>query len=225
MKLDPGFINHWKTENLIQRLGPEGVIVILRLWGNAQIRREWKGLNLTPKRIAMENKWKGDENHLWEVLTDPDAPWIDIEDGGTVAIHGFEDHQKQVIRLWEAGGKGGRPKKVSPEPSSKEDSSSSSYPICSTNGNHMVSKPVKTGKRFTPPTPQEAEDYAKSIGFDLDGEAFCAYYGKTGWNSKSGKISNWKSCVVTWKKTATKKGGNQSNTYANQKNREQLELP
>jgi len=141
-------MNHWKTENLIERLGPEGIVVILRLWGNAQIRREWRGLEMTPKRVAMETKWKGNENHLWDVLTDPDAPWLDVEDDGTVAIHDFDEHQKQVIHLWGAGGKGGRPKKGSPAPSPKEEdssssSSSSSYPICSTNENHMVFDPAK----------------------------------------------------------------------------------
>jgi hypothetical protein len=93
----------------------------------------------------METKWKADENHLWKVLTDPDAPWLDVADDGTVSIHDFEDHQKQVIHLWSAGGKGGRPKKVSPTPSSKnkEDtsssSSSSSYPISEPFENHLVS--------------------------------------------------------------------------------------
>ena len=154
MKLEPGFISHWKTELLIDRLGAEGLTVILRLWGNAQIRREWKGLQFTPKRLAMETKWKADENHLFSVLTDPDAPWLDLDEDGTYSIHGFEDHQKQVIHLWSAGGKGGRPKKVSPTPSSKKDSSSSSssysssYPICLANENHMVFSATKVKLPF-----------------------------------------------------------------------------
>jgi hypothetical protein len=141
MKLDPGFLNHWKTEILIEQLGSDGVVAILRLWGNAQIRREYCGLKLTPRRLALETKWKGDENHLFSVLTDPDAPWLDAEEGGTWAIHGFAEHQRQVVHLWEAGTKGGRPKKDSPRPPSKKDTSScsSSYPICKANGNHMVS--------------------------------------------------------------------------------------
>ena len=153
MKLDPGFINHWKTERLISELGADGVVAILRLWGNAQIRREFSGLNFTPRRLAMETKWKGDENHLFSTLTDPEAPWLDPEDGGTWAIHGFSEHQHQVVKLWEHGKMGGRPRKASPAPSSKDkdsspsscsspssSSSSSSYPICEPSGNHMVPK-------------------------------------------------------------------------------------
>lgn len=158
MKIEPGFISHWKTERLIDRLGPEGIVAILRIWGNAQIRREWKGLQLTPKRLAMETKWKANENHLWEALTDPDAPWLDVEEDGSVSIHAFEEHQKQVIHLWGVGGKGGRPKKEDPAaPLKKEEdtssstsssSSSSSYPICEPNENHMVFAPLKQALPF-----------------------------------------------------------------------------
>ena len=141
MRLDPGFLNHWKTELLIDKLGADGVLAVLRLWGNAQIRRQWKGLQITPKRLAMETKWKGDENHLFSVLTDQDAPWLDLADDGTYSIHGFETHQKQVIHLWESGAKGGRPRKVSLDSSKEENKEeySSSYPICKANENHMVS--------------------------------------------------------------------------------------
>lgn len=141
MKLDPGFLTHWKTERLIESLGADGVVALLRLWGKAQIRREWKGLNLNARRLAMETKWKGDENHLFSILTDIDAPWLDLDEDGTYSIHGFEEHQKQVIHLWSAGGKGGRPKKEkSPAPSKEIDTStySSSSPIPESNGNHMV---------------------------------------------------------------------------------------
>jgi hypothetical protein len=121
MKIDPGFINHWKTEILIDRLGADGVVAILRLWGNAQIRRQFQGLELTPRRLAMETKWRGSPQDLFDTLTDPDAPWLDMDADGTFSIHDFGHHQSQVVALWENGKKGGRPKKVSPTPSSKED--------------------------------------------------------------------------------------------------------
>lgn len=140
MKLDPGFLNHWKTERLMDQLGPEGVVAVLRLWGSAQIRRVFSGLPFTPKRLAMEVKWKGDEERLFSVLTDPDAPWLDQEPGGTFTIHGFAEYQHQVVKLWENGKKGGRPKKTTAKtsPSSSSSSSSSSSPICEPNENQMV---------------------------------------------------------------------------------------
>jgi len=193
MKLDPGFPTHWKTELLIDRLGAEGIVVLLRIWGRAQIRREWTGIKWTPKKLAMETKWKGDANHLWNVLTDADAPWLDVADDGTVSIHGFEDHQKQVIHLWAASSKGGRPRKVSPTPPTKEEedssSYSSSYPICKPNGNHMVFEPTKQGvsensnNRLTRPTLSQAIAAGSDIG--ITPEAATVW-----WNTR--EASDWR---------------------------------
>ena len=202
MRLDPGFLNHWKTELLIDRLGADGVLAVLRLWGNAQIRRQWKGLQMTPKRLAMETKWKGDENHLFSTLTDTDAPWLDLAEDGTYSIHGFETHQKQVIHLWEAGPKGGRPKKVSLDSSKgeAEEEYSSSYPICKANGNQMVLETGKQGKSQTmkPPTIEQA--ISAGSGFGVSSAACREWWNareSTGWTIASGgtvrAITNWQS--------------------------------
>jgi len=159
---------------LIDELGADGVLALLRLWGKCQINREWKGLKLTPKRLAMETKWKGDVDHLFRVFTDPDAAWLDLADDGTYSLHGFEEHQKQVIHLWSAGAKGGRPRKVSPTPSSKEEkedtsTSSSSYPICEPNGNQMVSDVM-------PPKFPEVQKFARSQAFPITDECIDAFF-------------------------------------------------
>ncbi|MEO5915330.1 MAG: hypothetical protein ABIS50_13940 [Luteolibacter sp.] len=132
MKIDPGFLNHWKTERLLDQLGSAGVVAVLRLWGSAQIRRKFSGLDFTPKRLAMETKWKGDPDELFAVLTDRDAPWLDADPDGTFTIHGFDEHQRQVVRLWSLNPEGRGSSKPSPS------SSPSSYPISEPNGNHMV---------------------------------------------------------------------------------------
>jgi hypothetical protein len=167
MKLDPGFITHWKTERLISDVGPEGVVALLRLWGNAQIRRRFTGLNLTPKRLALEARWSGDEKRLWDAFTDADGPWLDQNEDGTFSLHGFEEHQHQVIKLWENGKKGGRPPKGE---DSKTETPTPTLPlthplplpltlyanhmdsISKPNGNHMVSD---TGPETTSPKHSE----------------------------------------------------------------------
>ena len=95
MKLDPGFASHWKTERLIDRCGPAAVVGLLRLWGDCQIRRRYTGLALTPAKLAAMLRYEGDHTALWEAMTDADAPWLDAEEGGTWAIHGFEEHNNQ----------------------------------------------------------------------------------------------------------------------------------
>ena len=115
MKLDPGFPDHWKTRQLYNTLGAEAVMALLRLWGRAQISREWQHLELTPKKLKAICGFPGDERELWDALTDRDCPWLDQNESGSFSIHGFEEHQAQVIALWKNGKKGGRPPKSKKE--------------------------------------------------------------------------------------------------------------
>lgn len=60
---------------------------------------------------------------------------------------------------------------------------------------------------FKPPTPQEVIEYAKSKGFQIDGEFFCCYYAARGWHYKGNvAMKNWKAAVITWEKQSKKNG-------------------
>ena len=111
MKLDANFITHWKTERLLEQCGPTAVLGLLRLWGDAQNKRQWRGLTLNPRKLAAIMRHDGDADALWAAMTDKDSPWLDEEPEGTWAIHGFEQHNHQLIRCWHIGQKGGRPTK------------------------------------------------------------------------------------------------------------------
>jgi hypothetical protein len=144
MKIEPSFCDHWKTKRLQRACGAEAVLGLLRLWGQAKIKRQYAGLELDPMRLAAVMDYSGDEDALWRAMTDQAAPWLDAEENGTWGLHGFAEHQAQIIRLWDIGRKGGRPAKPatpSPTPLSPNTSSStssSSSPICKPNENHMV---------------------------------------------------------------------------------------
>lgn len=60
----------------------------------------------------------------------------------------------------------------------------------------------KSQSRFTPPTPDEVREYARSIGFEtLDAEHFCDYYEQQGWELSNGrKMKDWKSAVRNWQR-------------------------
>lgn len=66
---------------------------------------------------------------------------------------------------------------------------------------------MKTYKRFEKPTPQEVEEYARSIGYKIDGTYFCASYEAKGWMYGTTRMKDWKSAVVTWKIRDNKGGG------------------
>ena len=54
--------------------------------------------------------------------------------------------------------------------------------------------------RFVKPTPEEVTVYAKSIGFNLDGERFYDYYESKGWMIGKSPMKNWQAAVRTWKR-------------------------
>lgn len=68
-----------------------------------------------------------------------------------------------------------------------------------------MDKDKESRNHFTPPTPEEAEAYALTQGFILDGKTFCAHYGSANWMRGKTKITNWKLCVLTWKKNQTER--------------------
>lgn len=57
-------------------------------------------------------------------------------------------------------------------------------------------KPVK---RFVAPTPEQVEEYARSIDFELNGAQFVDYYTAKGWKVGNTPMKDWKACVRTWK--------------------------
>jgi hypothetical protein len=70
----------------------------------------------------------------------------------------------------------------------------------------------KTTARFEKPTAAQVEAYAKTIGFDLNGNVFIDHYEVSGWMRGKSPIKDWKACVRTWKSRQRENGGNNVNT-------------
>lgn len=61
------------------------------------------------------------------------------------------------------------------------------------------------------PTPEQITEYAKSIGFNLDGEDFFDHYEANGWMVRPRMpMANWKAVVRTWKRLRIKWNGGES---------------
>lgn len=63
------------------------------------------------------------------------------------------------------------------------------------------------GDGFMPPTAQEANEYAKTIAYDLDGDRFVAYYAAKGWKVGGQPMKSWQAAVRTWKQRDSEKTG------------------
>jgi len=54
-------------------------------------------------------------------------------------------------------------------------------------------------EKFSVPKPEEVTAYAKTIGFVLNGGAFCDHYESNGWKVGRVPMTSWKAAVRTWK--------------------------
>lgn len=64
----------------------------------------------------------------------------------------------------------------------------------------LTKQKAQAPMRFSKPLPPEVSEYAKSIGYLVDGQAFCDFYESKGWNVGQTPMKDWKACVRTWKK-------------------------
>lgn len=108
------------------------------------------------------------------------------------------DRVKKVSEIRsEAGKLGGRPKANEKQTESKtkanEKQTESPY---HTIPNHTI--PENTNKRFTAPTIEEVEQYAKEKGLSLNAERFVDYYASKGWKVGSSPMKDWRAAARNW---------------------------
>ena len=65
----------------------------------------------------------------------------------------------------------------------------------------------KTKGVFIKPSGDEVSEYAKGIGYQLDGAEFVDYYESKGWMIGRNPMKDWRAAVRTWKQRAAKPGG------------------
>ena len=68
-------------------------------------------------------------------------------------------------------------------------------------GKDRLGKDKKDNKKFTPPTFEEVEAYAKERGDKVDPKFFFDYFTEGKWiDSKGNPVRNWKQKMVSWEK-------------------------
>ena len=66
----------------------------------------------------------------------------------------------------------------------------------------------KTEQRFLPPSAEEVRAYVLEKGYQVDAEAFCAFYESKGWMVGKNRMKNWHAALVTWQKSREKEERN-----------------
>ena len=54
-------------------------------------------------------------------------------------------------------------------------------------------------RRTIPPTPAQVTAYSASIGYPMDGEAWCDSYAQKGWKVGKNPMRDWQAAVRNWK--------------------------
>ena len=54
-------------------------------------------------------------------------------------------------------------------------------------------------RKKIPPTPEQVTAYSASIGYPMDGQAWCDSYAAKGWLVGKAKMKDWQAAVRTWR--------------------------
>lgn len=210
LNLDIDYFEHPKTLRLGDVLAndPQAVLYPIRLWFHcAKFRKKgWIPLAYQAE-IERACKWNGEPGRL--ITTFVKEHWIHRAGPGWQVkdwmerqghIPAFSERAKQAAKSrWNS-------KKIGDATSIHKhmlgDATSNAPAVqCSTEEKEVL----RTSKKraiFTPPKPEEVTAYARSLGFELDGHAFCDHYETRGWVPKgyTRQMKSWKAAVRTWRR-------------------------
>lgn len=112
MIVDPDFLDHWKTQMLIDTLDdPCAPLYVIRLWAHCQTRRGWV-FDIPIAGVKSICKFAGDAEALNQALIE--CEFLAREDR-QVTVVGWDEHNSTLIANWANGKKGGRPPKNKPK--------------------------------------------------------------------------------------------------------------
>jgi len=124
MIVEPDFLEHWKTQMLIQTLNdPCAPLYLIRLWAHCQQRRnhEFCGADrsVLARMLAAIVRFPittpDDPDRLLQAMID--CRFVDVESRGETVVgwpHNWDIANAKLVANWTNGGRGGRPKKHNP---------------------------------------------------------------------------------------------------------------
>ncbi|MGI9573886.1 hypothetical protein ACRYJU_07340 [Alloalcanivorax xenomutans] len=110
MIVDPDMPDHWKTRMLVDLLGGDELapLYLIRLWGHCQNRKAWIFDGLPPAAVKAICRFSGDAKALDDALIE--CGFME-RDEKQITVVGWEERNASMVKSWENGKRGGRPKK------------------------------------------------------------------------------------------------------------------
>jgi hypothetical protein len=109
MIVSPDFLDHWKTQLLVDKLGGDqsAPLRVIRLWSHCQNRRKNIFPAMTSAALKAVCHYLGDADSLESSMLE--AGFI-RRDGDTLIVHEWDQYNASLFSNWSNGKKGGRPK-------------------------------------------------------------------------------------------------------------------
>lgn len=109
MIVSPDFLDHWKTQLLVDKLGGDqsAPLRVVRLWSHCQNRRKHIFPAMTSAVLKAVCHYRGDADRLESAMLE--AGFI-RRDGDTLIVHEWDRYNASLFANWINGKKGGRPK-------------------------------------------------------------------------------------------------------------------
>jgi hypothetical protein len=170
MIIKQGFVDHWKVRKLKRLSGRAEVVEwLIRLWVNCETRKSWRFKATDQVVIADICTYEGGAEEFVSWLLETRIFELDGEE---LIVHGWEEHNKQVVANWNNGAKGGRPR---------------------------ISHGVN-GITAQPELP-ELTSYCLSINMNgSEAETISDYWKANGFKTGKNRIRDWKAFVRNWKR-------------------------
>lgn len=109
MIVEPGFLDHYKTQALIHAAGEAAPLMLIRLWEHCQCRKTNRFPNLTDVALASICRWTKTPAELKAIFLE--CGFLRVENN-VVIVHDWEKSNRHLIGAWVNGAKGGRPRKL-----------------------------------------------------------------------------------------------------------------
>lgn len=115
MIVQPNFLDHHKTRQLVLELGGDELapLYVLRLWGHCQSQKKSRFPKMSAAALCAICCAKTSPEQLW--LAMQSAGFVRVKNG-TLIVHEWDDYNASLIKNWENGKKGGRPRKPNGNP-------------------------------------------------------------------------------------------------------------
>jgi hypothetical protein len=193
MIVEPDFLDHWKTRQLVEvTADPASPLLVLRLWAHCQHRKTSRFPGLTDAALSAICRWKQKPEQLRAILIE--TGFITYENG-SIVVHDWEVTNRILVSAWTNGRFGGRPRKKKPTgiPTGK--------PVDHITLSSLSSSSLEGDSKRKPKADSldEVRSFAQTESItDKDAEWFFFKCEANGWTNAGRAIKNWQMTLRSW---------------------------